>query len=397
MPEKITACFCITTPMFIGDAEQNASGISPAAVKGALRFWFRALRWGHHRNVDGATDESALQSLHQEESSLFGSAADKGAGQAKVLIRIKPNSLKQGLPMDKTGPGLQYLLGQGLYHFKNGYLRKSALLEGQFEVSLLLKPGVSAQEKRSLLQAIQALGLLGALGSRARKGFGSIALEKLECSFAADTSIPVNITELKVLFNDWANSFSKTVPPFSAFSLESRIDISACANSAVGLHELAGHEMQMYRSWGRSAGNGAPHRVAGELAEQNFRSDHDGALSAAKGRQPVKMPKRSEFGLPHNYFFSSGENSGKKVDITPAEDSRNRRASPLFIHIHRFPNGKHALIQTLLPATFLPAGDSVEFRPNRGGTMHLSFDESQIDWKTIPAYLDRFDNRERLL
>ncbi len=45
MPEKITARYRITTPMFIGDAAQQASGISPAAVKGALRFWWRALNW----------------------------------------------------------------------------------------------------------------------------------------------------------------------------------------------------------------------------------------------------------------------------------------------------------------------------------------------------------------
>lgn len=134
--------------------------------------------------------------------------------------------------------------------------------------------------------------------------------------------------------------------------------------------------------------------MAGELAEQNFRADHDDVLRVSKNNQPVKLPERSEFGLPHNYFFSS---TGGKVDIAPAEDSRNRRASPLFIHIHRFPDGQHALVQALLPATFLPAGDSVQFKPGRGRAMNLRFDESQIDWKTIPAYLDRFDNRERLL
>ncbi|MEZ5479143.1 MAG: hypothetical protein R3E95_17165 [Thiolinea sp.] len=34
MPEKITATYRITTPMFIGDADQQASTISPAAFKG---------------------------------------------------------------------------------------------------------------------------------------------------------------------------------------------------------------------------------------------------------------------------------------------------------------------------------------------------------------------------
>lgn len=46
MPNKITASYRIVTPMFIGDAKQEASGISPTSVKGALRFWWRALNWG---------------------------------------------------------------------------------------------------------------------------------------------------------------------------------------------------------------------------------------------------------------------------------------------------------------------------------------------------------------
>nr|CAA6825513.1 MAG: Unknown protein [uncultured Thiotrichaceae bacterium] len=60
MPEKITARFRITTPMFIGDAHQQARGISPAAVRGALRCWWRGLGWGRLRNGQCATDACAL-------------------------------------------------------------------------------------------------------------------------------------------------------------------------------------------------------------------------------------------------------------------------------------------------------------------------------------------------
>ncbi|MEZ5448805.1 MAG: type III-B CRISPR module RAMP protein Cmr1 [Thiolinea sp.] len=79
---KITATYRITTPMFIGDADQQASTISPAAFKGALRFWWRALNWGRIRTVK-ANDAEALRQLHQEESDLFGSAADKGPDKPK--------------------------------------------------------------------------------------------------------------------------------------------------------------------------------------------------------------------------------------------------------------------------------------------------------------------------
>lgn len=78
MPEKIIARFRIITPMFIGDANQQATCISPAAVKGALRFWWRALNWGKVRPTC-ESDQQALRQLHQIEASLFGSGA--GAGQ----------------------------------------------------------------------------------------------------------------------------------------------------------------------------------------------------------------------------------------------------------------------------------------------------------------------------
>ncbi len=45
--EKLEATFRIVTPMFIGGADQTPSdGIRPPSVKGALRFWWRALNWG---------------------------------------------------------------------------------------------------------------------------------------------------------------------------------------------------------------------------------------------------------------------------------------------------------------------------------------------------------------
>ncbi|WP_308874020.1 hypothetical protein [Thiothrix subterranea] len=119
------------------------------------------------------SDSSALQQLHKEESELFGSAADQGEGQAKAFIRVKPENLKYGLPKEQPTSGIQYLLGQGLYHFRNGYGRTSAVLSGHIQLEMALKPGVSAAQTQQLVQAAQALGLLGAFRSRARKGFGS--------------------------------------------------------------------------------------------------------------------------------------------------------------------------------------------------------------------------------
>ena len=69
-PQKITASYQIVTPMFIGDAQQKATGISPASVKGVLRFWWRALNWGRIRSQH-KEDNGALKQLHSEEGVLW--------------------------------------------------------------------------------------------------------------------------------------------------------------------------------------------------------------------------------------------------------------------------------------------------------------------------------------
>ncbi len=148
--------------------------------------------------------------------------------------------------------------------------------------------------------------------------------------------------------------------------------------------------MQLYRSWGRNG------RVSGYPAERNFPNDHDDVLDVSNNITPQAMPERGVFGLPHNYFFSS-QIPSVKVDIAPKEASRNRRASPLLIHIHRFPNGSHCLVQLLLPATFLPEGEKIEFKPKPGRAVDIPFTQTQINWDTLHQYLDRFSQRERVL
>lgn len=84
-PTVIQATYRIVTPMFIGDAEQNATGIAPQSVKGALRFWWRALMWGEIRSQDQFnTDEKALRELHEQEAKLFGIAMDEQRAKRKA-------------------------------------------------------------------------------------------------------------------------------------------------------------------------------------------------------------------------------------------------------------------------------------------------------------------------
>lgn len=385
-PTQTTLHYRIATPMFLGGEHQQADATQfrNASFKGALRFWWRALNWGRALKVAGLHPTAALQKLHQREGDLFGLASDgKGSRQSQVQI----HSDLQGAALKQPGMALQtvgYLLGQGLFHFRDGVTRQY-LEGGELTIRLSFKPGMAEADIQSVEQAAIALGLLGGLGSRARKGLGSLALHKLERpgqpvrEFATVEGIAAFIQAL---------DFSAPVDaPLSAFTRATRIDVSASAGKALDALAAIGNELQLYRGYGRHNPRTNQHEVNGQKARQKFPEDHHNVLAATQGGRLQQLPKRAVFGLPHNYFFSS---TGGKLDITTEDEGR--RASPLLVHIHPLQDGQFVAIQTLLPGVFLPDGMKVEAK----GKSKYVIPESKVDYAHITRYLDGFANKKNL-
>ncbi|MGH8604475.1 MAG: type III-B CRISPR module RAMP protein Cmr1, partial [Gammaproteobacteria bacterium] len=135
----LQATYRIVTPMFLGGANQDPSdGIRPPSVKGALRFWWRALNWWRFRNAD-TDDAAALRELHKEEARLFGAAAndDGEGGQGCFHLRVSEETNNASPP--NAGDGHKYMLGRGLIGANGTYLRK-AISTGTFTVKLLFRP-----------------------------------------------------------------------------------------------------------------------------------------------------------------------------------------------------------------------------------------------------------------
>lgn len=118
-------------------------------------------------------------------------------------------------------------------------------------------------------------------------------------------------------------------------------------------------------------------------------------LRAVQGTPPTLLPCRAVFGLPHNYFFKS-EFEKLKAELAPGTTHQTRRASPILIHVHSLPDGKAVIIQTLLPAAFLPANERVRVEAKRlsGGQAQVP---ARAEWDVIHTYLDRFAGRTVLL
>ena len=73
----------VITPMFLGGADGKGAELRAPSIKGALRFWWRAMN-GH----------LPLKELHEREAEIFGGSGDK-QGRSKVIVRVVPVSIKK--------------------------------------------------------------------------------------------------------------------------------------------------------------------------------------------------------------------------------------------------------------------------------------------------------------
>ncbi len=75
----IKAEFEIVTPMFLGGAEHEAGRIRETSVKGALAFWWRALKYSDFVERAGEDQDKALHNMRKREIALFGGETAQGA------------------------------------------------------------------------------------------------------------------------------------------------------------------------------------------------------------------------------------------------------------------------------------------------------------------------------
>ena len=430
---NLNATYKFSTPAFLGGADTQAESLRPPSIKGALRFWWRAQAWGPMLAAANKDAAKALAALHVEEGRLFGSAAgDTGGGQGVFLLRVKKQScstvvdsvqLAKDIEFD---PWLAYLAGPGLADAANLRLKRDAI-QGKFELECVFRrPRAredAAADLHEVAKTLWLLGILGGLGSRSRRGWGSLSLQSL----SGDDALPApkNIAEVKQMLAGILAQPPSSCPPLSAFSAASRIDVwSNNGVTPIAVLRMAGQEFLRYRGFGvRIPALGDGHMIGArkdsngkwfgyEDAWQIFCPDHKLAESVYEETYDVVRaahPARAVFGLPHNLFFSR---SGYRVSVQPdGATSPERRASPLLMHVHSFPTGSAALIQTLLPAQFLPAGvqiamqreerkeklrrdGSVQWTHEPPGQTYLA--DAQPDWDVVHRYLGACDAQKGL-
>ena len=389
MPTEIEATYRVVTPMFCSGANPGRAELRLPSFKGVLRFWWRALAWPR---LDGNLDE-----IRRQEDALFGST---GAGQSRVSMRLAIESDPQIVRKDEiltvpgsdgrvVGEGARYL-GYGVMHAfdsKKSNTRKGQLTRAclrapfDFVVRMQLRgreasPDELRQQSESLENALICLGNRGGVGAKNRKGYGSLAIRSLLVNGEQRWRLPQTMHELRdTLVAFRRDRQAGDQPAYTALSREARhMLLISDRTQAMELLDLVGRELMRYRSWGHNG------RVLGQPSEKNFRDDHD----LMDGNRRNRHPRRIAFGLPHNY----GKHSDKQV--SPYDKEFDRRASPLFIHIHECGDTPVAVL-SFLPARFLPEGRS---EISVGATRVHQTPEPEL-YRPIHEFLDRLRDPEK--
>ena len=131
----------IVTPIFLRGSDNNSLELRPPAFKALFRYWWRA-----------AIMETDINNLRVRESNLFGSTK----GRSPLSIRIS------GIA---NPPSAAYT---PLPHRPGGFQSQAYSPNGRFNLTLAA-PVLSEYEKIATLSF-----LLGGVGNRSRRGFGSI-------------------------------------------------------------------------------------------------------------------------------------------------------------------------------------------------------------------------------
>lgn len=155
------------TPMFLAGADGKTPELRVPSLKGALRFWWRALNANLVTENNGKEDYSDLK---RQESAIFGGTDSGGrskdsGGRSKVIISID----KQATNIGSASPTPH-----------NPRFSKSAFAIGsnfEMTINVIDNDVMTAEQVKSLFIVVS---LLGGLGNRSRRGFGSFKIIEID-------------------------------------------------------------------------------------------------------------------------------------------------------------------------------------------------------------------------
>lgn len=328
-PETLTYDIRVVTPMFGGGYEpgvvDDVSPIRPASIRGHLRFWWRATAGARY-----ATSET----LFNAESAIWGNTEQPG----KVVVQVTATdsvTTRPAFTYWRNGQWRNYatpLNGWSAYatfSFQgrgNGHAEGVNIREGTDPFSFSMTLQCPAEILSEVKQSVESWILFGGIGSRTRRGCGSLACDGI--------------------------FFTAAQPPEQEGVPERLIPMlrgSACAYGAPQVSAIFAwcDAVQKYRDFrqgihfARDNGPGHPGRslwpepdtIRRDVTRGHWEGNH----------MPEKTPSRgyprADLGLPIVFHFLH-EGPDNDLILEHNQSKRTRFASPIITKAVRTENGQ---------------------------------------------------------
>jgi len=324
----------VITPLFLSGADQQGVELRPPSIRGALRFWFRAMMGG----VVGGN----LEKVSLLEAKVLGDTDQASRIGIRVDATLPPT--RDWDFQARDNPGIVYL-GYGLSGSRTSPRRVYVSPDsGDFKFCVTL----SFQDESVGRVAIGAWWLLtefGGLGARTRRGFGSIGVSQvvgklpsgLQSLFTPPRGDIANWLRenLGLVRNSFAEFAGEDIqePTDSLFPMITR-NLWSCLvldNSFDSWNEALNWIGQEFRKFREDRRRGQRTRTSSRGSFNYYISkDYDEAKKLLTSGQPPTRLQLPIFGLPLQFQFRS---VNKTVRV--AGEFHDRRSSPLHIRIQK--------------------------------------------------------------
>ncbi len=334
------------TPIFMRGADQRKAEIRASSIKGLMRWWFRAL--AHGVLLGNLTENEIIKKIRTEENRIFGSTKERS--KFDLYIKTKQNNLRLA-----KAPRSYFSLGI------NGYG-----LIGTFNVDLRI---FDDRYKDIILATFFTFGILGSIGQRSRRAFGSIIIkntntdtEEIKTPFKYTSKEIVSLLNWSIsIFEEYfgvnLNEDTRIIPTFPAIHPNVfRIKISSDKN--YDNRESAVKSLsKILRSFREDKKNMHNRIIKDKTITYYVTKQYYEVKKAMSGNRNVKL-QYSAFGLPHQYNFFSMNIKGLVIEGM----KHSRRASSLLFKIVKLSEFQYIPMIMFLNYIFLPNQEKLQIR-----------------------------------
>ncbi len=364
MPTITFTCETIT-PMFLSGADGSTPELRPPSIKGALRFWWRAMN-GHLAN----TANGGIPNLLQEDERLFGGVNEGRKSSVLVRTAIIQEKSFFGKNIDATKEGLAYLLYILVHQQKE---REGYNASNIDKDKTKLKVTLSSQSTDDLKKGVASFWLftfLGGIGTRARRGAGAIAVNEIEDKDNILDDFILFKPQNGVTMDDFIkNTLTKIKEQFpNTKKSQVNNEYSTIASNHIYVSKKDNSD-----TW---------EEALNDIGDVMFKL-RKGKTSWDKNKRTFTMDtldQKASFGIPVAVMVK--DNSVSLLN-------NERRSSPIWISIIRNSEGKFQWTVTHLKGKFLENGDKITFT-----TKNPKVRKKEYSWdKENPSLLTKFINQ----